>query len=145
MAENDPISVGGQTVYDHPVWRCKECGKIYHKEPVGPKPLWGKNKAGYVVQIYRSMILCGDCGGDIERAWNLVPLAKTIRPVPPIKGQDYRMWRYCCWSCGKGSEIAHGSRRRRWYRPTPQLPPTWTTDRCHTCGKENRLVFNLDV
>lgn len=132
--------------FDHPVWRCTnpECGRLFHEEPVPTEPVWGKNKHGYSVQIIRSVTLCHACGGDIRRAWDLIPLAKSVRPIPPIKGQDFQMWRYCCWNCGKGSDVAYGTRSHHWLRPWNGFnttPPSWLNTTCHLCGKENRLAF----
>lgn len=128
-------------VYSTPVWECGDCGTIFHKEPAWTQEYKFK-VGGYFKFGGRRLCLCPECGGDVHRAHDRVPLARSVRPVPSIKGQkDFAMWRYCCWNCGKASEIAQ-HRRWRWsWNRTGAATVVRVNTSCHFCGKENRLII----
>lgn len=123
--------------YDAPVWECSDCGAIYHKEPTPTKVVWGKTRSGVPIQIARALVLCDACGGNVLRAFHRVRPARSVRPLPYIKGmRQFEMVRWCCWNCGKGSDVA-STYRRIWRGEHYSFS---FIEKCHTCGVENRVA-----
>lgn len=110
--------------FDHPVWRCRNCGALFHKPIQGVRGWY---------HVY-----CDFCAGDVYRDHSFVHPVRSLRPIPRIKGQaEYSMYRYVCWNCGCSSEFASGY-RWAWHKPAGPVPGTIHT--CHFCKKENRIV-----
>lgn len=132
------MSADEKEYFDHPVWECRHCGKIYHEEPRYQTGVSAGRGGTYI----RTFSFCTSCAGDVVRAYDRTPLAKSVRPIAPLKGQrEFRMWRWCCYSCGKSSERAFGYRSYRWPGSWRRDPVQWSIERCPVCNRENRLVY----